>query len=233
MIRVSEIFYSVQGEGMLTGVPSVFVRTSGCNLRCRWCDTPYASWKPEGEYWTPEAVFEKIAAFAPARHAVLTGGEPVLSPGLPALCRLLRADGWHITIETAGTLPPGELDYDLASLSPKLSGSVPSEAGAGRAWVERHEATRLQPVVLREWISAGEYQLKFVVGTRSELAEIRALLEALEVEIPRHRVLLMPEGVDPLELRDAGREVAEWCKETGFRFCDRLHVQLYGNRRGT
>jgi 7-carboxy-7-deazaguanine synthase len=233
MLRISEIFYSVQGEGMLTGVPSVFVRTSGCNLRCRWCDTPYASWKPEGERWTPEAVFERVAAFAPARHVVLTGGEPMLAPGLPALCRLLRAEGWHVTIETAGTLSPGALEYDLASLSPKLSGSVPSEGEAGGAWVARHEATRLQPAVLREWILAGEYQLKFVVGARNELGEIRALLAALGEEIPPHKVLLMPEGVDPSVLRSAGRAVAEWCKETGFRFCDRLHVQLYGNTRGT
>jgi 7-carboxy-7-deazaguanine synthase len=233
MLRISEIFYSVQGEGMLTGVPSVFVRTSGCNLRCCWCDTPYASWKPEGEQWTPEAVFEQVAAFAPARHVVLTGGEPMLAPGLPALCRLLRAAGWHITIETAGTLSPGDLEYDLASLSPKLSGSVPSEGTAGGAWVARHEATRLQPAVLREWIQAGEYQLKFVVGSRTELGEIRALLAVLGGEIPLHKVLLMPEGVDPSSLRSAGREVAEWCKETGFRFCDRLHVQLYGNTRGT
>lgn len=233
MIRVTEIFYSVQGEGMLTGVPSVFVRTSGCNLRCRWCDTPYASWRPEGEQWTPSAVFEKISAFAPARHVVLTGGEPLLSPGLPELCRLLRGAGWHITIETAGTLPPGALEYDLASVSPKLSGSVPTEAEAGAAWVERHEVTRLQPAVLREWLRPGNFQLKFVVGSRAELGEVRGLLKTLGGEIPPDRVLLMPEGVEPSRLRTASREVAEWCKETGFRFCDRLHVQLYGNTRGT
>jgi 7-carboxy-7-deazaguanine synthase len=233
MIRVSEIFYSVQGEGMLAGVPSVFVRTSGCNLRCRWCDTPYASWKPEGEQWTPSAVFEKMSAFSPARHAVLTGGEPVLSPGLPELTRLLREGGWHITVETAGTLPPGTLEYDLASVSPKLSGSVPTDSEAGPAWVERHEATRLQPAILREWVRPGKFQLKFVVGSRGELAEVRSLIDSLGGDIPPEKVLLMPEGVDPSRLRAASREVAEWCKETGFRFCDRLHVQLYGNTRGT
>ena len=157
----------------------------------------------------------------------------MLSPGLPELCRLLRAAGWHITVETAGTVPPGDLEYDLASLSPKLSGSVPSEAEAGTAWVARHEATRLQPPVLREWLQAGDYQLKFVVGSRAELGEIRALLDAVGVPIPAHKVLLMPEGVDPLRLRAASQEVAVWCKETGFRFCDRLHVHLYGNTRGT
>jgi 7-carboxy-7-deazaguanine synthase len=157
----------------------------------------------------------------------------MLSPGLPALCRLLRAAGWHITIETAGTVPPGELAYDLASISPKLSGSVPSEAEAGGAWVARHEATRLQPAVLGEWLRAGDFQLKFVVGSRAELGEIRTLLHAVGVAIPPHKVLLMPEGVDPSRLRAAAVEVAEWCKETGFRFCDRLHVHLYGNTRGT
>jgi 7-carboxy-7-deazaguanine synthase len=91
----------------------------------------------------------------------------------------------------------------------------------------------LQPSVLREWLQAGDYQLKFVVGSRAELGEIRALLDAVGVPIPAHKVLLMPEGVDPLRLRAASQEVAEWCKETGFRFCDRLHVHLYGNTRGT
>jgi len=157
----------------------------------------------------------------------------MLSPGLPELCRLLRDAGWHITIETAGTVAPGGLEYDLASLSPKLSGSVPSETEAGAVWVARHEATRLQPAVLREWLQAGDCQMKFVVGSRAELQEIQALLDAVGVAIPPHKVLLMPEGVEPLRLRAAAREVAEWCKETGFRFCDRLHVHLYGNTRGT
>jgi 7-carboxy-7-deazaguanine synthase len=233
MIRIAEIFHSIQGEGILTGMPSVFVRTSGCNLRCRWCDTPYASWKPEGEQHTPVAVFERVVAFKPVRHAVLTGGEPMLSPGLPELCKLLRAAGWHITIETAGTVPPGDLQYDLASLSPKLSGSTPSEAEAGAAWVARHEKQRLQPEVLRQWLSQGDFQMKFVVGERSELGEIQTLLDSVRMEIPPDKVLLMPEGVDPEKLRTAARQVAEWCKQTGFRFCDRLHVHLYGNSRGT
>src|ERR1700733_342651 len=75
-MRISEIFYSVQGEGILAGVPSVFIRTSGCNLRCSWCDTPYTSWKPEGEDLTLDAVIEQATAFPTARHIVITGGEP-------------------------------------------------------------------------------------------------------------------------------------------------------------
>ena len=107
LLRITEIFYSIQGEGELVGVPSVFVRTSGCNLRCAWCDTPYASWNPEGRRWSAQEVFEKVVSFSGASHVVLTGGEPMLAPDLPELAALLHAAGWHITIETAGTLPPG------------------------------------------------------------------------------------------------------------------------------
>lgn len=232
-MRIAEIFYSIQGEGELTGVPSVFVRTSGCNLRCRWCDTPYASWTPEGESLSVEAVFEKITAFRGVRHAVFTGGEPMLVQELKVLGEKLRAAGWHITIETAGTIPPGDAVYDLASLSPKLANSAPLETDAGAAWVERHHKTRLQPEVLRQWLLAANYQLKFVVGDYAELQEIRTLLELTGVGVPAHKVLLMPEGTESAALREKSVAVAEWCKETGFRFCDRLHVHLYGHTRGT
>ena len=99
---ISEIFYSLQGEGELTGVPSVFVRTSGCNLRCNWCDTPYASWNPEGKQMTVEEIVAEIATH-PAKHAVLTGGEPMIAPGIHELAFQLQEAGYHITIETAAT----------------------------------------------------------------------------------------------------------------------------------
>jgi len=217
----------------LCGVPSVFVRTSGCNLRCRWCDTPYASWAPEGRDWSVEAVFAAVQAFGMARHVVLTGGEPMLAAGLAELSRQLREAGYHITIETAGTLPPGEAVFDLASLSPKLSGSVPSADAFGAGWVEKHEGLRLQPEVLREWIGRADYQLKFVLGSRSELEEVQTLVSSLGAGVPPHKVLLMPEGVDSDLLKENGRSVAEWCKESGYRYCDRLHVHLYGHTRGT
>src|SRR5688572_2622448 len=125
-MRISEIFYSLQGEGELTGVPSVFIRTSGCNLRCTWCDTKYASWTPEGENLSVDDLMEKVASF-PARHVVLTGGEPMVAPELPELAQRLREAGLHITIETAGTVAPGGIACDLASLSPKLAHSTPRE----------------------------------------------------------------------------------------------------------
>jgi len=232
-MRIAEIFHSIQGEGELTGVPSVFVRTSGCNLRCRWCDTPYASWNPEGSAFSVDEVFAQVTAFPGVRHAVFTGGEPLLVAELTELGQLLRDAGWHITLETAGTIPPGNAVYDLASLSPKLAGSAPSVAEAGAAWVARHNKSRLQPDVLREWLLTDKYQLKFVVGERAELAEIQALLALTGVPVPAHKVLLMPEGIESSNLREKSLAVAEWCKETGYRFCDRLHVHLYGHTRGT
>lgn len=229
-MRIAEIFHSIQGEGSLTGVPSVFVRTSGCNLRCSWCDTPYASWHPEGEDWPVEEVVQRALAY-PARHFVLTGGEPMIARGLPLLASALRAAGGHLTIETAGTVPPGGIACDLASLSPKLRNSTPPDSAG--AWVRRHEETRLDPLVLRDWVTNYEYQLKFVVRSRADLPEIDDLLAAIGCDIPPHRILLMPEGTSQEVLDGRHAELVEICKERGFRFCQRLHVQLFGHRRGT
>jgi 7-carboxy-7-deazaguanine synthase len=115
---ISEIFYSIQGEGELTGVPSVFVRTSGCNLRCNWCDTMYASWDPEGDQMSLDEILRKVDSF-PTQHCVLTGGEPMVAKEIHELANSLRQQGKHITIETAATIPPAGIACDLASLSPK------------------------------------------------------------------------------------------------------------------
>ena len=104
-MRISEIFHSVQGEGELAGVPSVFVRTSGCNLRCAWCDTPYASWNPEGEDLPVDVIVEHVNGFG-SRHVVLTGGEQMIARDIHLLSARLRDLGQQITIETAGTVPP-------------------------------------------------------------------------------------------------------------------------------
>src|SRR3954467_9030907 len=102
-MRIAEIFYSIQGEGKLTGVPSVFIRASGCNLRCTWCDTPYASWNPEGDDVPVAQIVERVRAFPAARHVVLTGGEPMVMADVGKLCESLKAANYHITVETAGT----------------------------------------------------------------------------------------------------------------------------------
>lgn len=232
-MRISEIFYSIQGEGVLTGVPSVFVRTSGCNLRCRWCDTPYASWNPEAETYSVEAVFEAVTHYKQARHVVLTGGEPMLVKELAPLSKKLGDAGWHVTIETAGTILRGDVHCDLASLSPKLSNSKPLPGEADPSWINRHEQTRLQPAVLRDWIQRGDHQLKFVIGSQNDVAEIHALLEAINLPVSPQKVLLMPEGVTSEALQSRSAEIVALCKERGFRFSDRLHVRLFGHTRGT
>jgi 7-carboxy-7-deazaguanine synthase len=102
-MRVAEIFYSIQGEGRLAGVPSAFVRTSGCNLRCHFCDTDFTSWHPEGVPLGVAEVLTRLGEF-PARHVVVTGGEPLFAPGIEELCAALRQAGYHITVETAATV---------------------------------------------------------------------------------------------------------------------------------
>src|SRR5688500_13111997 len=139
-MKVSELFYSIQGEGKLTGVPSVFVRASGCNLRCTWCDTPYASWDPVGEEMTVDEIVRRVAEF-PSRHVVLTGGEPMIMKEIGALSIALKDAGYHITIETAATVFTPVV-VDLASLSPKLSNSTPTEREGGR-FAAAHEKQRL------------------------------------------------------------------------------------------
>ncbi|HUB33862.1 MAG TPA: 7-carboxy-7-deazaguanine synthase QueE, partial [Bryobacteraceae bacterium] len=118
-MRIAELFYSLQGEGSLVGVPSVFIRTTGCNLRCSWCDTPYTSWQPEGTDWSLRQILAEVRAH-PARHAVVTGGEPMIQPEIIPLTEQLRAAGLHITVETAGTVFQ-PVACDLMSISPKLA----------------------------------------------------------------------------------------------------------------
>jgi 7-carboxy-7-deazaguanine synthase len=226
-VKISEIFYSVQGEGSLLGVPSVFVRTSGCNLRCSWCDTPYTSWRPEGEMMSMEEVLEAVRNYG-ASHVVVTGGEPMIAPGMPAFTEALRAQGLHITIETAGTVD-APVVCDLMSISPKLSNSVPHGIEGGR-WAARHEKLRLQPDVLKRLIGRYRFQLKFVVSAPGDLTEIQEIIRATGV--PNSEVILMPEGTDPQTLAERSRWVVEICKEKGFRFSPRLHIDLWGQKRG-
>jgi 7-carboxy-7-deazaguanine synthase len=229
-MRVSELFYSVQGEGKLVGVPSVFVRASGCNLRCVWCDTPYASWNPEGEDRAVDEIVSAVESFG-AKHVVLTGGEPMIMPDIGDLSAALRALGLHVTIETAATVFK-PIAMDLASLSPKLANSTPWLVYDGK-FAAAHERQRVNVPVIQQFIdTAPAFQLKFVVESEAELDEIRALLDRLTGWKPED-VLLMPEGVDAAVLNGRAGWIAEVCKRTGFRFCPRLHVSLYGNQRGT
>ena len=229
-MRIAEIFHSIQGEGLLAGVPSVFVRTSGCNLRCDWCDTPYASWNPEGMEISVSNIVNKISKWN-CNHVVLTGGEPMIAPDLFELATVLKKEGRHITIETAGTLLPNGIPCDLASISPKLSNSTPPPE-RDPAWAKKHEATRSHPEVITEWIRNYPFQFKFVVSTENDLAEIKDLLSRL-LPVPLDRILLMPEGIDVKTLAARSPWLVEICKREGFRFCPRLHIELFGHTRRT
>ncbi|HZZ44103.1 MAG TPA: 7-carboxy-7-deazaguanine synthase QueE [Tepidisphaeraceae bacterium] len=229
-MKISELFYSLQGEGKLLGVPSVFIRASGCNLRCSWCDTPYASWNPEGKNLSVPEILEQVEYFH-CHHVVFTGGEPMIMPDAVELCAALKAANHHITIETAATVYK-PIAVDLASLSPKLSNSTPREREAGR-FAESHEQLRLNYPVIQQFIdTAPDFQLKFVVSSQQDLQEIHSILTHLKGWQPAD-ILLMPEGIDRDTLRERSTWISETCKSTGFRYSPRLHVELYGNKRGT
>jgi 7-carboxy-7-deazaguanine synthase len=252
-MRIAEIYSSRQGEGLLTGMPSVFVRASGCNLRCWFCDTPYTSWEPEGEDWSVEEIFREIkrlvvgwavptsplhfndsnvvgTAHPTIRHVVITGGEPMLFAELIPLCEKLRAANLHMTIETAGTLYL-PVKCDLMSISPKLASSTPSEQLAGK-WSARHEHTRHQPDVIRHLLADYSYQLKFVIDTPADCEAVQIWLAEFPT-VDRSRVLLMPQGTDQSALARIGEWLAPYCREQGFVFCPRKHIEWYGATRGT
>ena len=174
-MRIAEIFRSLQGEGRLTGVESVFVRFSGCNLRCRFCDTPYASWTPEGDDLSLAEVLTRIADLSPADHAVVTGGEPMLFAELEPLCAVLCDQGRHVTIETSGTVHRA-VACDLMSISPKMSNSTPTEIPILRG---SHEAARQAADVVRRLIAVYDYQLKFVVDRPADCEEVEEYLRLL------------------------------------------------------
>lgn len=254
-LPISETFTSIQGEGKLTGVPSFFIRVSGCNLRCSWCDTPYASWEPESGN-APRAVDDLLteARASGVRHAVLTGGEPLIFAALPILAERLAAEvGMHTTIETAGsTLPPATsqrpapaaVSCNLISISPKLASSTPRNdpRDPTGAWARRHEERRINIPVLQQLLDTHDparhpdrdRQLKFVVthaAFDADLAEIHDLLSQLRGWKPSD-VLLMPEGVTT-PAAPHRQAVLNACLRHGWRYSARLHIELFGHTRGT
>ena len=221
---IAETFASIQGEGIFAGVPSFFIRTSGCNLRCAWCDTPYASWRPEG---VRRSVGELLAEAATSgcTHVVITGGEPLLQRELPALAQALASAGRHTTVETVGTLAP-DFPCDLLSVSPKTSNSDPEGRFLGRHRALRADLAPLVSLIERH----PEHQLKFVVRGEEDLGEVLELVERVGAE--RRRVLLMPEGRTAAEVAARAAAVARLCMVHGFRYSPRLHLDLFGGGRG-
>lgn len=228
-MRIAEIFQSIQGEGFLTGAESVFIRVSGCNLRCWYCDTPYASWNPEGEDLPIDEIAARVESFA-CRHVVLTGGEPMLFSEMIPLCERLRQGRRQITIETAGTLYL-PVACDLMSISPKRSNSTPSGERHAR-WAERHERSRHVPSVIRRLVAEYDYQFKFVIDTESDCLDVEEYLRQFP-EIDRRRVMLMPQGTLAAELALKAAWLEPYCVEHGLGFCPRRQIEWFGSRRGT
>jgi 7-carboxy-7-deazaguanine synthase len=228
-VRISEVFYSIQGEGRLVGTPSVFIRTSGCNLRCVWCDTPYTSWQPEGISWSVKKILELVDQH-PTRYVVITGGEPLLADDIEELALELKRKGKHVTIETAATVFK-PVHCDLISLSPKLANSTPWKKAGGK-FARMHDQRRLNIPVVQAFLDRYDHQLKFVVEHKNDFAEISDILNRFKNVEPA-RVLIMAQGITKKQLGEKARWIVPLCMRYGYGFTPRLHIELFGNRRGT
>ena len=221
-----EIFASVQGEGVSAGVPSTFVRLATCNLRCSWCDTAYTwdwdRYDKSEQILDSDArlVLDTVAGLAP-KNIVITGGEPLIQRRqLVPLMRELKSRGHRLEVETNGTIAPGELGplIDQWNVSPKLRHS-------GNEGLER-----LPEVPLRDFAARQNANFKFVVQNESDLAEVEELRERFN--IPAARVVLMPEGTTAAQLNARSLWLAEACTQRGYRFSTRLHILIWGDKRG-
>ena len=231
-MRIAELFHSIQGEGELAGLPTVFVRTTGCNLRCCFCDTPYTSWKPEGIQRDWREVLNDVLR-CDCEQVDITGGEPLLQPDIVPLTRALKRAGRFVTIETAATVHR-PVDADLMSISPKLANSTPSQSSrqpASGKWVERHELLRDNLTVVRYLCDNYRYQIKFVIDCPEDIADVEGWLERCSF-VERDRVWLMPQAITAAALAEKSSWLEDLASARGFRLSPRLHVERFGNARG-
>lgn len=234
--NVSEIFYSIQGEGPLIGWPSIFVRFSGCNLRCQWgknkCDTPYTSWNPEVNMRTIQDVVEIIGLLSEKHECdniIITGGEPTIQ-NLDPLCDILRQQGYLQSIETNGTGSIPE-QIDLIVCSPKLSDSTP-EQEPQKTLHTKNRKLFLQNDALRR--DNESVFFKFVIEPKTSHVILQEIEEIIDhFGIRRNQIYLMPQGVTKEELDRNSLVAAEIAKRLTVNFSPRLHIELWGNTRGT
>lgn len=234
---------TIQGEGKLCGVPSLFIRLAGCNLHCCWkspdgqispCDTTYAAYEINGaQQYSVEDIYHTLLQNTDhIRHIVITGGEPLLQwKELTELCiRLKENNRYHITLETNATLFQEELTgrIDFFSLSPKLNSSHQPE--------EASRPLRLNPECIQAYIDHAcqhhkDFQLKFVYACENDIPEIQSLLAQLH-HWKNEDILLMPLGGTQKILRTNTIKTLEYCIRKGWRYCDRLHISLFGDKAG-
>lgn len=231
------IFYTLQGEGPLIGIPSVFVRLDNCNLKCKWgatiCDAHYTSWTPSGTGLPVSELIERVInelVWRQCQHLVITGGEPALQPlVVQELARMARHSKVHTTIETNGTIFVPHHGLDLICLSPKLSGSTP----VGTKYEKVHTRNRWKPDVIKQWMASAPYYFKIVIDSPEDIEEAVACLGEVGQALEPHHVLFMPQGIDAATLWERSRWLAEKCKELGVRFTPRIQVDIWGNQPGT
>ena len=240
---LGETYTCLQGEGKYMGIPHILIRVTGCRLRCQFsnsfCDTPYASWKPEKGKFN---IFDIIGVYddnPQIKHTMITGGGPTIHPKLlQELCKIGKDYGHTITIETEGSEFVQTVG-DLISLSPKLSNSTPRPGTwmpfANREVTEsdkkKHEKWRCNYEAMKQLIdNHTDYQLKPVISTLAELGEVKDLQKILD--IPNDKVWLMPEGLTEEQIKTRRVWLMELCTELGYNYAERLHIIAYGDRRG-
>ena len=226
-IKISEIFHSIQGEGISAGRPAVFLRTALCNLTCTWCDTRYTwDWKSynyakEVQEMEVEDIYKKISSYK-SNRLVITGGEPLLQQKrLEPLIRMLKDDRYFMEVETNGTIMPSEvLDHsiDQWNVSPKLDNS------------ENSRRLREKGMCYEYFKSKPNAYFKYVIGRYSDIDEVKSLIA--KYELPAERIILMPEATTRKGLIEQGKWVSSVASENGFMFSDRLHVILWDGQRG-
>ena len=240
---LGEIYTCLQGEGKYMGVPHILIRVTGCRLRCQFassfCDTPYASWKPEKGKYTLDEVIEIYKSNPQIKHTMVTGGGPTLHPELlKELCKIGKFYEHIVTIETEGS-EFVQTSADCISLSPKLSNSTPRPGTwmdyANREVTEKdkqqHEKWRCNYRAMKDLLDGHEdYQLKPVISSEEDLKEVKELQERLD--IPNDMVWLMPEGLVSEQLNERRVWLMELCEREGYNFTDRLHIIAYGDKRG-
>ena len=240
---LGEAYTCLQGEGKYVGIPHILIRVTGCRLRCQFsnsfCDTPYASWKPEKGKYTLNDVVEFYRENPQIKYTMITGGGPTIHPKLLQELCIISADYGHTTtIETEGSEFVQTI-ADCISLSPKLSNSTPRPGTwmeyANREVTEKdkqqHEKWRCNYDAMKDLITKhSDYQLKPVISNEEDLKEVRELQQILGV--PNNKVWLMPEGLVEEELNKRRRWLIEICAEEGYNFSDRLHIIAYGDKRG-